>query len=354
MTRDAQNGISSKMSAFDGQMSATDDACAPLLSIVLVTAGGLDELAVALPGLRSQTIAETIELLIVAAVGRVSNRDILGITGFHSVRLVEIPTVGNRAKDAAVAVAVARAEFIGLHENHARAEPETYARILEAFSPRVAAVSPVVYAANAERPWGQAMYAAGHGHAAPPARPNPRPLLVQHSTVYRAGCVHRGSPSIADEGDLQASLVAEGYELAMAPGTVLWHVNESRPSYVLSDTFFLGRQFGHARSRSWSLTRRVVYVIAAPAIVAVSVRRLLGELFRTPESRSVRLRALVPCALTGVAFGFGEVRGYFDRSRPVDSAVERHEFEIVSRMAGHAPAKRWLAEAIGRLPAETR
>ena len=67
-----------------------------------------------------------------------------------------------------------------------------------------------------------------------------------------------------------------------------------------------------------------------------------------------RQRALVPCALTGVAFGFGEVRGYLDRSRPVDPAVERHEFEIVSRMAGHAPAKRWLAEAIRRLPAETR
>ena len=62
----------------------------------------------------------------------------------------------------------------------------------------------------------------------------------------------------------------------------------------------------------------------------------------------------MPCALTGVAFGFGEVRGYLDRSRPVDPAVERHEFEIVSRMAGHAPAKRWLAEAIRRLPAETR
>ena len=354
MTNDEQTGISPSPLAVGGQTRCLDDVSGPLLSIVIVTAGGLDDLAVALPGLRSQTIAEKIELLIVAAVGRVSSRDILAITGFHSVRLVEIPSVENRAKDAAVAVAMARAEFIGLHENHTRAEPETYARILEAFSPGVAAVSPVVYAANAERPWGQAMYAAGHGHAAPPARPNPRPLLVKQLTVYRAESAHRRSPSIADEGDLQAALVAEGHELAMAPGTVLWHVNESRPSHVLRDVFFLGRQFGQARSREWSWVRRVVYVVAAPAIVAVSVRRLLGELLRTPESRSVRLTALVPCALTGVAFGVGEVRGYFDRSRPVDSAVERNEFEIVSRMAGHAPAKRWLAEAISQLPAETR
>ena len=221
MTNDEQTGMSPSLSAVGGQTQRSDDVSGPLLSIVIVTAGGLDELAVALPGLRSQTIVEKIELLIVAAVGRVSHRDIQDIPGFHSVRLVEIPSVENRAKDAAVAVALARAEFIGLHENHTRAEPETYARILEAFSPGVAAVSPVVYAANAERSWGQAMYAVGHGHAAPPARPNPRPLLVQHSTVYRAECAQRRSPSIADEGDLQAALVAEGHELAMAPGTVL-------------------------------------------------------------------------------------------------------------------------------------
>ena len=80
MTNDEQTGISPSPLAVGGQTRCLDDVSGPLLSIVIVTAGGLDDLAVALPGLRSQTIVEKIELLIVAAVGRVSNRDILDIT----------------------------------------------------------------------------------------------------------------------------------------------------------------------------------------------------------------------------------------------------------------------------------
>jgi hypothetical protein len=97
----------------------------PQLSVVIVTIDGLDGLTLPLPGLTTQTIASEIDLLIVAAPGRIDSRALASLEAFHSVRLFEVDRVANRGREAAAAVAEARAPFVAMHENHTRAEPGT-------------------------------------------------------------------------------------------------------------------------------------------------------------------------------------------------------------------------------------
>jgi len=322
----------------------------PDLSIVIVTLKGLRQLAVPLPGILSQTIAPRIELIVVAPPGEVTPEDTVGVPGLHSVQLVEREGVGDRGRDAVAGVAVARAPFVALHENHTRAEPETFERLLTAFRPSDAAVCPVLYPANGEMPWGNAMYALAHAEAAPPNDPMDRRALVLHSAVYRTALLQPYGDRLRVEHEVHADLLAAGHTLRFVPGTVVWHVNEARPRRVVADSIALGRAFGFGRSRSMGLAERSGRALLLPAIAAKNALRCLDNARRSAASRQDFLRAAGPTALTAASFAAGEVRGYFDRRSAWSEANELHEFHVRGRLNGREPAARWLAEAIRSIP----
>ena len=223
---------------------------------MIVTLGGLAELGLPMPGILAQTIADQIELIIVARAGTVSEADLLSLSGLQSVRLVEKPVITNRGLEAAAGIAVATADFIGLHENHTRAEPETYERLLAAFRADDAALVPVMYPANCEMPWGQAMYAVAHHHASPPNTAEPVSQLVLHHGLYRTELVRPFGKRMKNEPRVQTELIDAGYHLRYVPQTVVWHLNEARPRSVAKVVFALGPACmvlaDSARSRSFT------------------------------------------------------------------------------------------------------
>lgn len=322
----------------------------PALTIVIVTLGGIAELAVPLPGLLSQTIAKRIELIIVAADGTVSSADLASLNGFHSVRCVSLAQIGNRASDAAAGVAVASAPFVGLHENHTRAEPYTYERLLAAFQPMDAALAPVFYPANGEMSWGVAMASIAHAEAAPPNDDGAKSALVLHHAVYRTNLVKPFGKTLRNEPKVQSELLAAGHALRYVPQTVVWHLNEARPNRVLSDSFALGRAFGYSRSRTIGLPERAGRALLVPAIVGLTLLRAFGAARRMAIDPFALLRATPPVALAATAFAMGEVRGYFDRQSAWTALRELHEFHVRGRLAGRAPAALWLSEAIAAMP----
>jgi hypothetical protein len=333
-------------------------ADAPELSVILVSGGSLETLAVPLPGLRAQTIAKRIELIIVAERGRIDVADTAGIHGFHSVRLVEVDApIQSRGRAAGAAISAVTAPFFALHENHARFEPHSYERMLAAHTASTAAVGPAVRAANAEDPVGLVMYAIAYGFCAPPVDPGPRHSLPYHNAVFVTGTIRRLPGSLSDwfarEGRLHAALLAHGFELRLAPDAEVWHVNEARPRRLLSDSWWIGRMFGHARSRDWPVIRRIGYAALLPAIAATTWRRLFRDLRRTPDAaRRLHTAALwaVPAAL---AFAMGEVRGYVTTELPENPDFEKHELHVLGRLNGRRPELTWLREAVDAIPPGT-
>jgi hypothetical protein len=322
----------------------------PALSIVIVTLGNLRDLAVPLPGIVNQTIADRIELIVVARTGLVGEEECRAIQGLHSVRLVEREEIANRGRDATSGIAAATAPFVALHENHTCAEPGTFERLLAAFRPGDAAVAPVIYPANGEMAWGNAMYAVAHAHAAMPNDADDKSSLVMHSAVFRTDLVKPLGERLRAEAPVQAELVAAGYTLRYAPGTVMWHVNEARPARVAGDCFALGRDFGFGRSRGMGAGERVARAALLPAIAAMNVLRCLRNMRRAATNRRTALAAAPTTAVAALAFAAGEVRGYFDRRSAWNNTHEMHEFHVRGRLNGRPAAARWLAEAVASLP----
>lgn len=324
----------------------------PELSVVIVTLGGLADLAVPLPGLLRQTIASRIELIVVCRTGAIAPADLAGMSGLHSIRVVERAEIGNRGRDAAAGVAASQAPFVALHENHTRSEPATFERLLASFQPSDAAVCPVIYPANGDMAWGNAMYAIAHAHAAPPNDANVRDALVLHSAVYRTELLRPFGEELRNESSVQASLVAAGHTLRFVPGTVVWHINEARPRRVMSDSFALGRLFGFVRGAGMNPAERVGRALLVPVIIAINLLRCLRNAHRSAATRNEFLRTAIPTAAAATCFSLGEVAGYFDRRSAWTETNELHEFHVRGRLHGNRPAALWLAEAIDSLPRE--
>jgi hypothetical protein len=327
-----------------------------LVTVILVTNRGLDQLMPAVRSLARQTIASSIELLVVAKRGSIDPMVIQRIEGFAGGRLVELETVTSRGEGAARAVYWARAPLIALHETHCFHEPEALQRLVEAHNGRTAAVAAVIRTANPDNLWGWATYTLTYAHCSPPALPNPRPFLPQHNAVYKRNLLEGFGENLVelmiDEDCLQRALIDKGYELHLVQDAGAWHINESRWQRCLTDPFAMGQRFGAARSRGWSWSRRLLYAASVPAIIAITVRRLVKDARRSPEIAG-RLPILLPFLFTvGVAFALGEVSGYIRGSTAISERFEEHEFHILGRLAGVTPRSPRLRQLLAGLPAD--
>ncbi len=322
----------------------------PEVSLVLVTAHGLDELAMPLPGILGQTIARRIELILVAPEGQVTEQDLAELSALHSVRLVEKSEVVNRGFDAAAGVVFATAPFVGLHENHTRAEPQTYERVLAAFKPEDGALAPVMYAANEDMAWGQAMYAVAHHHAGPPNSDKPKGNLVLHHGIYRTELLQASGENLRDEPGVQNDLLDKGYHLRSVPETAVWHLNESRPRMVTKVLFALGRLYGFARRGKISAPMRLVRLVLAPGILGLHILRCLKNGRDQAVSTRNFLRSAPVTAFAGAVFGLGEVVGYFDKQSAWLEDHELTELHVRGRIAANTPRATWLREAIEAIP----
>jgi hypothetical protein len=97
-----------------------------------------------------------------------------------------------------------------------------------------------------------------------------------------------------------------GHRLFLEPAARSAHLNVTDRVAWLGERFGTGRMFAADRRMGWSLWRRAVYVLGAPAIPLVRARRALADLRRGGgPSRAI------PPLLTGLlASAVGEATGY--------------------------------------------
>lgn len=325
----------------------------PRLTIVVVSRTGLPESRPILAWLRGQTIASSLEVILVAPPGVVTLPMNEG-DGFQSLRLLEIDPVEQRGVAAAHGLLQARAPFAGLCENHAFPAAGTLEQLISDRDGDDAAVAPALRTANPETRRSLAMYLATYGHAAAPADPGPRATLPYHHSVFRTEVLRdlgdRLPELMRDEGALHAELVRRGLRLRIRPDAVTWHVNEARWSRTVTEPFILGAKFGAARGEISSWPRRVGYALALPAIVAIRLRVLVRMARRSEDTRA-RLGWLLPMLLVPATFGaLGEAWGGLRVNAPLPLDFELHEFHLRGRLAGVAPTSPWLRDIVKRLP----
>jgi hypothetical protein len=307
----------------------------PLLTVVLPTWDTFDALRRTVKHLTAQTVAASIELIIVAPSAERAAPDPAALRGLHSVRVLETGALHATGPARARAIREASAGVVAFAEDHCFPHPDWAEALIAAHGAPHAAVGPAVYNANPETATSWADLYLGYGRWLGPGRRREVELLPGHNSSYKRDLLLNYGNELdrlmEAETVLLWDLRRKGHTLLFEPAARIDHTNFSSFPIFLDVQWHLGRVFAATRAEHWSALRRVAYALSAPAIPFIrlshTIRAALGN-----RSSKRRLAAALPFLCTalvvdlvaqaaGVLFGAG-------RSVAILSAYEFHRVDI--------------------------
>lgn len=287
----------------------------PRLSVIFVTPDRYQVIQRTVRSLQSQTIKDQLEVIIVAPSAANLDLDASDLQGFYRFKVVETG-VNQSAGDTRVAgMRQASAPIVAYLEDHAFPVNSTWAEsLLKTHEEPWAAVAPTLENGNPESLISWASYLLCFGMWANPQSLGCTQSLPWRNVSYKRSVLMKYGDELANlfvaEYALHQDLVSKGYQLYLDPSTKLYHLNFTHLIPMLQEQFFVGRVFGAGRAQSWSLLRRLLYIIGGPLIPCVRVWRLSQGwqgILRQHQLMPHIISPLIAGLLTGC---FGEWIGY--------------------------------------------
>jgi Glycosyl transferase family 2 len=299
----------------------------PLLSVVLVT-DAYETIRRTVRHLREQTIAERIELVIIAPEGELGIEE-AELEELDSHVVVRIGDIRSLSWARAPGIRASSAPLVALGESHSFPEPDWAERLVDAFADGWAAVGPAVVNANPSGAVSWVNLLLDYGPWLAPTAGGEMADLPGHNSAYRRELLlafgERLEVLLEAEIFLHAELRAAGHRLHQEPSARTAHLNVTRTGSWIGERFQTGRRFAAARSHSWPLWRRAAYAVGSPLIPIVRFRRLLGDLARTRAGRELRAYGYVLLVFALGVSAAGEFVGYVSGSGDSMFALSRIE-----------------------------
>ncbi len=281
------------------------------MSVILVT-DRYETIARVMQRLGEQTIANEMEIVIVAPSKADLNLDESAVSRFAALVIVE-GSIESMAPARAAGVRAATAAVVFLGETHSFPEPEFAATLLRAHEQAWDIVVPGLSNANPDGVWSWAAFLMDYGawsKELPAGEIGGGPtwnVSYKRSVLLELdGLLER---ALASGDELPLTLRARGRKAYHEPAARIGHINVGRRGWA-DERYLSGLMVGSHRKRMWSLGRRLFYVCASPLIPVVILARIarptrvLGR--RGDLPRGIR-SVLVLGALVRTA---GEVVGY--------------------------------------------
>jgi hypothetical protein len=307
----------------------------PALTVILPTWDTFDALRTTVAHLRTQTVASSIELIIVAPSAERATPPADEVQGLHSVRVLETGDMHATGPARAQAIRAASASVVAFAEDHCFPRPDWAEALIAAHRGPHAAVGPAVYNANPETVTSWADLYLGYGRWLGPGRRREVELLPGHNSSYKRDVLvdYGGELDHLMEAEtvLLWDLRRKGHTLLFEPAARVEHTNFSSFGVFIDVQWHLGRVFAATRATHWSLMRRLAYALAAPGIPFIRLSHIVHAAASNGSSRR-RLAATLPvigaallvdfaAQATGALFGAG-------RSVAILSAYEFHRVDV--------------------------
>ncbi|MGH2957081.1 MAG: glycosyltransferase, partial [Solirubrobacterales bacterium] len=268
----------------------------PDMSVVIVT-DSLETIAKPLRNLRAQTIADRLELVLVAPRGTELDVDALELQPLWQTLLVEIDDIRSLAWAREPGIRAARAPIVALAESHTYHEPRWAEALVEAHRGPWAAVGPAIANANPTFASSWASLIVDYGPWVEPEGSAEMADLPGHNSSYKRSILTSYGPELKQlleaETLLHEDLRRKGHRLWMEPGARVTHLNVTLPSSWVGERVGAGRRFGAARAANWSWAHRLLYAAASPLIPLVRLRRMV-PVWRRCRRRNDLPRGFLP------------------------------------------------------------
>ncbi|MBC7811060.1 MAG: glycosyltransferase [Burkholderiales bacterium] len=295
-------------------MSKTES---PTLSIILLMSRSFDWLQKTLVYWGRQTIHDQIEAIIVRPEHL---RDVPikeeFLRPFHSYRVITILELSAVGVGFAAGVHEAAGEYVALAEDHAFPQPDVAEKLVAAFrsDPAVVAAGPKIDSANMRSSISQASFINGFWMVMFEQKSRAVSALAGHNTSYRRDFLTGYGDELATvyevERILHFEIEKQGKTLYIVADATMHHANISRLSMALVHDYWGGRWFGAKRAEDWSVGRKLVYIIGAPLIPLVRLRRIVAAMRQSPDDYRELPKLLPALLLMLAAHAFGEGSGY--------------------------------------------
>jgi hypothetical protein len=257
----------------------------PLLSVVIITPFQFAHLRKCVRHLRAQTIASSIELVIVAPTKQsVSDARPEELDGFAAVRIVEAGAIESIDLAAAEGFDASTAPLIAYADDHAYVEPDWAEALLKEFEGPWVLVVSYLPNANPTQVWSRVNGILSYGWWTEGNSRGECRLVPGHNITYRRDFLYANGPlhrnTFRRQFDLAASLRARGGRFILSDKARSHHTNASTWEGTKVVRLSAGRYYAHNRStaENWSWAKRLLYCVCFPLIPPLRLVRLQSEL----------------------------------------------------------------------------
>lgn len=284
---------------------------APLLSIVIPSVNGWADLDGCLAAVSRERDSTPLEVLVVERCGEAVRSRVAAGYPWAVVLPVgpEVTIPGMRA----LAFAHATAPSVAVIEDHVLVPPGwARALLLARESAQVVGGGVRNAATGSSLDW--AAFLCEYSHLLPPLPAGPSDWVTGNNTVYdRALLVaHREVVEAGHwENHLHDAFRAAGVTLVTRPEIVVEHKKHYSFAEYFSQRYLYARSYAGARVAHASTIRRLAYGVAAFALPPLLFWRTVSRTLRKEVPRALVWRTMPLTALFVLAWGAGEVIGYW-------------------------------------------
>lgn len=284
------------------------------LSVVIATPDSYDTIRRTIRHLRTQTVRERLEIVIVAPSRESLALDEPELAPFDSYRIVEVGHVESLGAGNAAGVRAASAPVVALLEDHSRPERGWAEAVLEAHRGDWAAVGPVMGNPNPGSAVSWADFLLGFGTWWIPTPSGEIDHLPTHNASYKRDVlIEYGSEletMLKAEIIMQWDLCARGHRLYIDSAARVYHVNFELLRSWLPVQLHAGRIFAAVRSRGWRPSRRTAYALGSPVIPLIRLRHVLRQIRLRRAGSGLPVSVFPLLGLGLVTSALGEALGY--------------------------------------------
>jgi hypothetical protein len=282
------------------------------LSVVVPSVNGWGELRGCLEALEAARAEADLEILVPDRMGKATREAIA--SEFPKVRIIAAGAGTTIPQLRAMAFEQASGAAVAVIEDHVLVPKGWVRAVMNCLADGEDVIGGAVENAATERIVDWAAFLCEYHHLLPPIQAGPVDRLTGNNTVYRRSVLARYEEAWRAgqwEDHLHAALRAGGVTLYQHPEIVVRHRMPYSVGEYLDQRFLFSRAWAGMRAVKASLSARVMRGAAAALLPPMLFWRVVRTVWRKKVYRHELLRALPLIALFTLAWGAGEMVGYW-------------------------------------------